>query len=426
MTPISRILTLKSLDALPRAVARHLVDMLYAQAPVLAIGAAAMLLVALLAYLRTGSEWFLLWAGLSVILTVIRLLLHRAYRRRNGHGSPRLWAQRALAWSWAAGALWGSAGVAVARVPDPYVYFLIVAVQTGYVMGGAVRATAVPTVAIGQNLLILTPTLVACLLAEDPFTRCVAVFVAIYLGASISITRAFSAMTMRLLLADEEKSRQLLQITAAKRELETQAGTDALTGVANRRAFDAALLRGWRRGARDQVPTAVLLIDVDFFKKYNDHFGHQAGDACLQWVARAIEGAVRRPDDTIARYGGEEFAAILPNTDGGGALHLGERVRAAVESLQMPHPGNPSGRVTISVGCAATVATPGVSAQALIRLADVALYEAKRCGRNLVCACPSAASRGAASDPAPHGTRLRHDGLCPLDPNHGLCPGPVH
>ncbi len=385
MIRVARLWDLEALDTLPRGVARRLVNILYSQVGALTLGTVAMVAVGILAFLRTGSGWFLLWAGLTAILATGRLLLHRAYRRRAVHDNPRRWAQHFLAWSWATGALWGSAGIAVALVPDPYVHLLIVAVQTGYVMGGAVRVTALPKVAIGQTLLVLMPTLTACLFAADPFVRCFALFVALFIGISISITRSLCAMTMRLLLADEEKSRQIAQISEAKRELETQAGTDQLTGLANRRRFDAALFHEWRRGARDATPVGLLMVDVDFFKRYNDEYGHQAGDECLKWIARAIQSAVRRPGDTVARYGGEEFTVVLPNTDSDGAAHLGEEVRAAVAALDMPHAGNPYEHVTVSVGSAVILPAGGVAPESLVGLADTALYKAKRSGRNRVC-----------------------------------------
>ena len=165
--------------------------------------------------------------------------------------------------------------------------------------------------------------------------------------------------------------------------LERIATTDALTGLANRRAFDATLDTEWKRCRRHALPLSLLLIDVDFFKQFNDEYGHVTGDACLRDVARALEGAAKRPGDLAARYGGEEFALVLPGTDRPGAIALAESFRSAVAQLQIPHRGSSLGSVTVSIG-AATIAPEehGASIDEIVRRADALLYAAKTAGRN--------------------------------------------
>ncbi|AKJ28935.1 diguanylate cyclase [Caldimonas brevitalea] len=170
----------------------------------------------------------------------------------------------------------------------------------------------------------------------------------------------------------------------ANRRLEQLSLTDALTGLANRRRFSDALDAEWLRGLRNRTPLGLALIDIDFFKPYNDHYGHQGGDACLQLVAKALGTGRRRGSDLVARYGGEEFVLLLPDTDLVNTHMVAERVRAAVEALTEPHLKSPLGRVTISVGVAATVPAADIKPGALIETADAALYEAKRSGRNCV------------------------------------------
>ncbi len=150
---------------------------------------------------------------------------------------------------------------------------------------------------------------------------------------------------------------------------------DALTGVDNRRRFDEALDREWRRSARSGAPLSLLMIDVDRFKEFNDTRGHQAGDDCLRTVAGVLRECLVRAGDVVARYGGEEFAVLLPDSDGEGAARTAERLRARVAQ------GAP---VTISIGVATTVASRDTSAAHLVAAADDALYEAKRRGRNCV------------------------------------------
>ncbi len=176
------------------------------------------------------------------------------------------------------------------------------------------------------------------------------------------------------------------QLAAANRELQRLAACDYLTQVANRRRFDEYLQHEWRRQAREQAPISLLLCDVDFFKVYNDTYGHQKGDECLQQVAAAISQAVKRPADLVARYGGEEFAAILPETDLQGALCVAEAIRASVKALKIPHAGSAASEfVSLSIGVATQVPAPNSSASSLIAAADEALYRAKAGGRDRLC-----------------------------------------
>ncbi len=183
------------------------------------------------------------------------------------------------------------------------------------------------------------------------------------------------------------RERQLHQQSLA---LQAQANTDALTGIANRRRFDLHLDTEFRRTKRSGAPMSLLMIDVDAFKPFNDHYGHQQGDVCLAKVAAAMARVPCRANDLLARYGGEEFGVILPDTDAAGALAFGERLRSEVAALALPHVvSNAAKQVTISVGAATVV--PGVDKEAaqLLMAADRALYAAKAAGRNCVKAAPS-------------------------------------
>jgi len=182
-----------------------------------------------------------------------------------------------------------------------------------------------------------------------------------------------------------ERKRSEQQLQEAYRALEALAITDALTGIANRRRFDQSLANEWRRGMRDGRPLSILLIDVDFFKSYNDAYGHLRGDVCLQQIAEAAVEVVARPGDLVARFGGEEFAVLLPGTGNEGALQIAHEICAAVKSRRLTHSANARGLVTVSVGCGTCVPRQGEDSVALIELADQALYLAKRSGRDRVC-----------------------------------------
>jgi diguanylate cyclase (GGDEF)-like protein/PAS domain S-box-containing protein len=169
----------------------------------------------------------------------------------------------------------------------------------------------------------------------------------------------------------------------ANEELARLSRTDGLTGLANRRYFNEVLHSEWQRARRDQKPLSLLLTDVDFFKKYNDTYGHQAGDHCLSSVAKALRVPIKRPGDLAARYGGEEFAVILPGTPSDGAQQVAELVRAEVERLGLAHSASTAaGHVTISIGVASVVPDDALSPEDLIKRADEALYRAKASGRN--------------------------------------------
>lgn len=193
------------------------------------------------------------------------------------------------------------------------------------------------------------------------------------------------ARNWSLRLQDAVSSAQQLerQLMAANRELQHLALTDALTGVANRRHFNETLEGEWERAARYGLPLSVALCDVDFFKNYNDTYGHVEGDRCLQQVAGAIAASAARPTDLAARYGGEEFAVILPMTPLAGAVQVAQAIGARLAQLAMVHRTSAvADWVTASIGVAGGIPTFQWTPAQLVNLADRALYQAKLGGRN--------------------------------------------
>lgn len=167
--------------------------------------------------------------------------------------------------------------------------------------------------------------------------------------------------------------------------LEELSHIDGLTHIANRRHFDEFMSKELRRTQRSPQSTSVIMIDVDFFKAYNDNYGHGLGDECLVQVARAMRQVIKRPNDLLARYGGEEFAVILPETPTEGALQVANELHQAVSDLNIKHEySSVTDHVTISVGVATSILADEDQAQALLKRADNALYQAKRQGRNQV------------------------------------------
>ena len=163
--------------------------------------------------------------------------------------------------------------------------------------------------------------------------------------------------------------------------------TDSLTGLGNRRRLDTALVDEIRLARRQGSSLAVIMLDVDYFKRYNDRYGHAAGDDCLGAVGGAIQQAVKRPGDLAVRYGGEEFTVLLPNTDSAGAIRVAEDILQAIRSLNIEHSEHPLGKVTASAGI--TTSQPSnedVTPASLLKSADTRLYAAKQRGRNRCCA----------------------------------------
>ena len=184
-------------------------------------------------------------------------------------------------------------------------------------------------------------------------------------------------------LRDITRRRQAeLALERANQELASLVWKDGLTGLANRRRFDEALASEWAQALRGGYPLAILLVDVDQFKLFNDHYGHQRGDYCLVTVAESLAAGVTRSGDLAARYGGEEFAVILPHTPVDDAARIAERIRQTVTLLRVEHRGSPYGVLTLSVGVAGATPQVGGSAQQIVRAADEALYTSKREGRN--------------------------------------------
>jgi two-component system chemotaxis family response regulator WspR len=182
------------------------------------------------------------------------------------------------------------------------------------------------------------------------------------------------------------------QLTRSNLELQRLSSLDGLTGIANRRQFDDVLDREFRRAQRNFTPLSLILLDIDYFKRFNDSNGHQAGDDCLKLAARTLERVIHRPGDLVARYGGEEFVVVLPETDESGARRVAERLLEEVRDLNVPHPSSEvASVVTASLGVATFQPDRQRQTEELVAAADAALYQAKEQGRNRVVVAAGAA-----------------------------------
>lgn len=213
--------------------------------------------------------------------------------------------------------------------------------------------------------------------------------------ATVLLFGALLLLGTRILRQMIERDKLQAELRDAKTALEANnaalqllALSDGLTGLANRRHFDQRLKAEFKRAMRDQTPLALIMFDVDYFKKFNDNHGHVEGDGALQMVGAVVLAGQRRPGDTAARFGGEEFAMLLPDTGLDGALAVAQAVRAAIAARKLPHGASPFRILTVSAGVHAFIPQPGQLARTLVEAADRGLYQAKAEGRNSVCAEP--------------------------------------
>ncbi|MBI5927302.1 MAG: diguanylate cyclase [Aquabacterium sp.] len=222
---------------------------------------------------------------------------------------------------------------------------------------------------------------------------------------SMVLSSIVFSLTANYVMERDERKRYLLtlrergvvrELTRAHERLQELSRVDALTGLYNRRHFQEYLQQVWERAQYDGSSVSILMVDVDHFKKYNDRYGHPVGDECLSQIASVLQSTLRRPQDLIARYGGEEFIAVLPTTDASYAMAVAERVRVAVEALQMRHESSSASHfVTVSIGVVSCKADFLLKSSALVSAADQALYQAKHEGRNRICVLDAKAAASA-------------------------------
>jgi diguanylate cyclase (GGDEF)-like protein len=369
--------------SLSDAVRQRLVETAYSQPGMLVAGGICTAGLAVVEWDRTGDNRWLVWLFAALLLFAWRWLDTRAFRR--APPDPARWGRRFTLGAWINGAWWGSAAVAVlTQSDDAIAQFMLIAVIVGYIGAATVRNGASPPAAAGQILLAEVPLFVGCLLSEEPYVRLFSLFALLHLVACLLLVRFMFQTRLELVLTDERNGRLVERLRQANGLLEAQAMTDQLTGLANRRSFDAALAAETQRAIRARQPLSLLLLDIDRFKLLNDKVGHQAGDGCLAAVAAALADTVRDATDTVARYGGEEFAVILPFTDASNARVVAEKLRTTVELLRWEYARGRSMPLTVSIGGATVVPERGFEPAELIALADKALYAAKEAGRNRV------------------------------------------
>ncbi len=332
---------------------------------------------------EVGRTPLLAWGALLVAVTAARYRAMRQFRRASaaGRADHHVWTRNFVAGACAAGVAWGAAAVLLFH-PASFPYQVLLA----FVLGGMV-AGAIPLLSAVDHayhcfaIPVVVPITLEMVLVGDRVHLVMALLTVIFGAAMLA-----SATQVQRLFRDAERLRQALLLSRETGQiLEHLVRVDALTGIANRRHFEEALQREWRRALRENNTLSLISADIDHFKEYNDHYGHPAGDRCLVKVAQTLKSALSRPGDVVARIGGEEFAVLLPGTPLAGAVSMAELMRERILQLHLPHDASPVvPQVTVSFGVASSELAGVTSPQALLRDSDLALYDAKREGRNRV------------------------------------------
>jgi diguanylate cyclase (GGDEF)-like protein len=336
------------------------------------------------------------------------MFLFFTFRRNRGTFDRATWTGL---WAFAGGLmalLWGLASYPMYHHGQAAIRLAVVGLQSAFIYGSASRNASCPVVAYVQILLTSAVIITMYLGLHQAAATDFALVVLVNVAPTFAIVRQLHRQIIRALISDEEKSRLVAvvefthaELLATNARMMTIASTDELTAIANRRRLDAVFEAEARRAERSMSSLAILVVDIDWFKRYNDTFGHPRGDGCLHDVAQGLARSLRRSTDLIGRYGGEEFVAILPETDAAEAREVAERARMAIEDLEIPHPASDFGRVTVSIGVATSGDGTSRRPSELIGIADQSLYLAKRTGRNRVCVGSGEHARNAVVEARP-------------------------
>lgn len=332
------------------------------------------------------------WVIISLILAV-QYGMYAVYNRQRSYRIDYLLWYRLVVVAAATGGLcWGLGLTHMLSVVDENYHIFLIILLISLAAAGITLAVRTPVYYVFQ-IGVLLPVIVWLLANDEAVKVILGFFLIIFMIAmwifAYQVNRALTA-SFRLQLENQSLANSLKQSNARlqvlNEELLQLSATDGLTQVANRRYFDERFISEFSRSSRENTSLSLIMIDVDFFKLYNDELGHVAGDECLARIAISIRDSLKRPTDLVARYGGEEFVVLLPVTPPEGACKLAEEIRQNIEALKIAHPRSPiGGHVTVSLGVTGASQIGKTSRrELLLQKADQALYKAKQSGRNTV------------------------------------------
>jgi diguanylate cyclase (GGDEF)-like protein len=334
------------------------------------------------------ADHALLATWLITMITVYSIRLATTLLFFRTHVSDQLtetWVRRYILWTFLAGLSWGSLSFLLDPAwPAAYQVVLFV-VYTGLIAGAFNANSSIFVAFAAFYIPIVIPLMIVMLGMKDEAFYALAFLFLIYISLMyISSLRFYNQLTYTLKLRFENES-MAQKLSISNQKLTHLADIDGLTQIYNRRSLDRFLVEEWNRHYRNQQPLSLLFIDIDYFKQYNDTYGHEAGDNCLIQIAQILKHNAKRSSDIAARFGGEEFAMILPETSDVEALNLAQKIVSCLEELTISHSGSSvSDHVTMSIGVSTLTPQQPDNSEFLLVSADKALYEAKNCGRNCV------------------------------------------
>lgn len=373
------------MDTTDRVDAAMFGELLAASAIPLAGSALASALLGLGLWTSSNSHLVIGWVALVFAAIAIRTVVAlRSRRLLKAKGYTR---SRALGYALSvalSGVAWGVGGLFV-HGASPLALTLIVIALQSMLMGGVVTLSLMPAAFLVFAVPAIVPMVVMLIHDGGRVPIILAVYNLLLLGIMTVIATRVNRSFRRTWQLTFEKEDLVTELTKAHAGLSILADTDGLTGLSNRRRFDQALEAELARSGRSGLPLSLIILDVDYFKNYNDSYGHLGGDTALQRVGAVLRSSCHRAMDVAARYGGDEFAAILPETDQGDAMKIAESARSRVAGLAIAHSASPvADCVTVSVGVVTCSGTKVRSWHELIAMADEQLYRAKAQGRNFV------------------------------------------
>ncbi|MDD5051705.1 MAG: diguanylate cyclase [Sulfuricurvum sp.] len=334
------------------------------------------------------TDHFLITAWIILMITVYFMRLATTilfFRTHTNNPSTEIWVRRYIFWTFLAGASWGSLSFLLSpEWPAAYQVVLFV-VYTGLIAGAFNANSSVFIAFPAFYLPIVVPLMIAMLRMKDEAFYALALLFVIYIALMYFSSLKFYnqlAYTLKLRFENESMTQEL---SLYNEKLTHLADIDGLTQLYNRRSLDRFMIAEWNRHYRNKQPLSLLFIDIDYFKQFNDVYGHEAGDKCLIHIAQILQKNAKRSSDIAARFGGEEFAIILPETSSTEAFKIAEKIVLCLEELSIPHTGSStSDNVTMSIGVSTLIPQQPDNSELLLTSADKALYDAKGSGRNCV------------------------------------------
>jgi diguanylate cyclase (GGDEF)-like protein len=370
----------------------EMLDTLRPKVGEIAIGTTVLVILAYLAWHVTYQTFFLWWAGIAVFVALLRLGLGAAYAKTTNPSAIHKWSVAFTCGCWMAGALWGAGNVVLLLHRETGLQLMLISGQAGAVNATATRRFVSPAASIGLALLVLIPTIVIALVRYNIYFGFFACMSLSYLVATIKEIARAGEQSIAMMQARAENASlvtRLSEVNQVLREsnvaLADLSMTDELTGIANRRHFMEVLKRRLQESMDRDEAVALLSVDVDYFKAYNDRYGHPAGDVCLRRLAQAMRLVVRGEEDLAARIGGEEFTILLACSATEEATLIARRLIEAVANMNIKHEASAHQHVTVSIGVISAIASPSRDNDWFMERADLALYEAKSRGRNQSC-----------------------------------------